>query len=178
MSITGRCRGDRLGSLGHRESIADVRALPEAHRGHELRGRGLRPRGRSRRAAPDADEAAAQLGVSPSSAVRMVAFESSNTVTNKGTASWQPQSGLVSVWILGCSVRRRRRRSRCRSPGAGVGARAVVNDAYFGRVPADRLVVKDGTVFFRGDGRQRGKIGLPSPRALPSPAATTRPVTC
>ena len=33
--------------------------------------------------------------------VRMVAFESSNTVTNAGREPWQPQSGLVSVWILG-----------------------------------------------------------------------------
>ena len=114
------------------------------------------------------DEAAAQLGVSPSSAVRMVAFESSNTVTNVGRASWLSQSGLVSVWILGMfSPSPQTTIALPIAPGPESTLGPMVNDAYFGRVPPDRLVVKDGTVFFRGDGRQRGKIGLPPPRALP-----------
>src|SRR4030095_8612034 len=47
------------------------------------------------------DDVARLLGVSPGSAVRTVAFESSNMVTNAGTAEWKPETGLVSVWILG-----------------------------------------------------------------------------
>ena len=42
-----------------------------------------------------------------------------------------------------------------------------MNDAYFGKVPADRLVVRDRVLFFRGDGKHRSKIGLPPARALP-----------
>src|SRR5437867_11068901 len=38
---------------------------------------------------------AAHLGRSPGSAVRAVAFESSNTVTNAGSVQWQPASGLL-----------------------------------------------------------------------------------
>jgi hypothetical protein len=41
------------------------------------------------------------LAASPGSAVRTVAFESSNTITNVGPELWRPESGLVSVWILG-----------------------------------------------------------------------------
>jgi hypothetical protein len=41
----------------------------------------------------------------------------------------------------------------------------VVNDAYFGKVPADRLVIKPPLLFFRGDGQYRSKIGLPPSRA-------------
>jgi hypothetical protein len=40
-----------------------------------------------------------------------------------------------------------------------------VNDAYFGKVPADRLVDRDGLLFFSGDGRHRSKIGLSPQRA-------------
>jgi hypothetical protein len=43
----------------------------------------------------------------------------------------------------------------------------VVNDAYFGKVPRERLRIDDGILFFRGDGNQRGKIGIPRPRAKP-----------
>jgi hypothetical protein len=42
-----------------------------------------------------------------------------------------------------------------------------VNDEYFGKVPADRLVVKDDVLFYKGDGKQRGKIGLSAKRAKP-----------
>ena len=40
-----------------------------------------------------------------------------------------------------------------------------VNDAYFGKVPAERLVVKDDVLFFCGDGKYRSKIGLSPARA-------------
>ena len=39
----------------------------------------------------------------------------------------------------------------------------VANDSYFGKVPAERLVNKDGVLYFSGDGQYRSKIGL-SPR--------------
>jgi hypothetical protein len=45
---------------------------------------------------------------------------------------------------------------------------APVNADYFGRVPPERLVVKDKVVFFSGDGRYRSKIGISPRRALPT----------
>ena len=47
------------------------------------------------------------------------------------------------------------------------GPGAAVNDAYFGKVPSDRLVVKPHALFFRGDGRYRFKIGVSPRRANP-----------
>jgi hypothetical protein len=41
----------------------------------------------------------------------------------------------------------------------------IVNDAYFGKVPSDRLVLNDGVLFFSGDGQYRSKIGLSPQRA-------------
>jgi hypothetical protein len=112
-------------------------------------------------------DAAAQLGISLGANVRMVGFESANTVTNAGQAAWQPDSGLVSIWILGQFTP---------SPDAtivvpfkpGPEARLgpIVNDAYFGKVPADRLVVHDSVLFLKADGQYRSKIGIPAPRAL------------
>jgi hypothetical protein len=46
-------------------------------------------------------DAASMLGLSEAGQARMVAFESNNTVRNAGSAAWRPESGLVSVWILG-----------------------------------------------------------------------------
>ena len=114
------------------------------------------------------DDAQVLLGESPSDAVRMVAFESSNTVTNAGSAPWKQQSGLVSVWILGMfNPSPETTIALPYSAGADSTLGPIVNDAYFGKVPADRLVVKPAAVLFRGDGRYRSKIGLSPSRALP-----------
>jgi hypothetical protein len=42
----------------------------------------------------------------------------------------------------------------------------VVNDDYFGKVPSDRLIVKDGIIWFKADGKHRSKIGLAPDRAM------------
>ena len=110
-------------------------------------------------------EALAAIGVVPGADVRMVAFESSNTVRNAGSRSWDRKSGTVSIWILA---------QLSPSPATTIvlpisagSAAAPVKDDYFGKVPADRLVVKESVVFFRGDGQYRSKIGVPPRRALP-----------
>lgn len=100
--------------------------------------------------------------------VRLVGFESVNTIRNTGTNPWQKQTGLLSIWILGMF-----NPSPSTTviipfkPGAVDELGPVVNDAYFGKVPAARLVVKDSVLFFRGDGKYRCKIGLSPRRCKP-----------
>jgi hypothetical protein len=108
------------------------------------------------------------LGIAPASAIRAVAFESSNAVKNAGTIAWRPESGLVSAWILGMfnpSPATTIAIPYVQGPETTMGP--VVNDAYFGKVPADRLIVAPAAIFFRGDGQFRSKIGLSPARATP-----------
>jgi hypothetical protein len=112
------------------------------------------------------------LGASPGSAVRTVAFESSNTVTNAGNAEWKPETGLVSVWILGMfNPSTDTTIVLPYMPGPESSGGPIVNDAYFGKVPADRLVITPSAVFFRGDGQYRSKIGLSPLRAQQTAAS-------
>ncbi len=116
----------------------------------------------------DGAEAIGALGVTPAKKVKMVAFESTNKIANTGTKAWEKESGLLSIWILGMFNP---------SPATTVAVPfntgpqsefgPVVNDAYFGKVPADRLVARDGVLFFSGDGQYRSKIGLSPQRAKP-----------
>jgi hypothetical protein len=106
------------------------------------------------------------FGVAPAPAVRMVAFESANTVTNAGSVAWSPASGLVSVWILGMFTPSSETTIAIPfEPGPEAALGAIVNDRYFGKVPDDRLRVKEPVIFFRGDGQYRSKIGLSPARA-------------
>jgi len=108
------------------------------------------------------------LGVAPEADVKLVSFESVNRVTNEGKQPWTKETGLLSIWILSMFTP---------TPGTTIvvpiktGPESTlgkpVNADYFGRVPADRLVVKDNVVFFSGDGRYRSKIGLNPRRAKP-----------
>ncbi len=42
----------------------------------------------------------------------------------------------------------------------------MVTDDYFGKVPTDRLAVRDGVILFKADGKHRSKIGISPERAL------------
>ncbi len=102
------------------------------------------------------------------SGTEAVAYESENTITNTGDTTWTKERGLLSIWILGMfnpSPSTTVVIPFVAGPEQELGP--IVNDAYFGKVSADRLVVGDGVLYFRGDGEYRGKIGIPRKRALP-----------
>lgn len=85
-------------------------------------------------------------------------------ITNNGDKSWQKETGLLSIWMLGMFIP---------SPSVVVVIPVKpgdekflgqkVNDNYFGKIPEDRLKVAGNHIYFRADGKSRGKIGI-SPR--------------
>ena len=114
------------------------------------------------------DEAAKSLGQTIPDDVKAVAYESDNTVTNIGAEPWKKETGLLSIWILGMFSA---------SPDTTIVVPfqsgpedqlgPIVNDEYFGKVPAERLIVKDGVMYFNGDACYRSKIGLTPQRGKP-----------
>ena len=112
----------------------------------------------------------AALGVPVPAGVKMVAYASTNAVTNLGVNVWTRNTGLLSIWILGMfnpSPATTIVIPFKAGPESELGP--AVNDAYFGKVPADRLVVKadEGVLFFSGDGTYRSKIGISPLRVKP-----------
>jgi len=115
-----------------------------------------------------AEEAARELNVNIHDSVNMVAYYSKNKITNTGNKPWLKDTGLLSIWILGMY-----NPSEATTvvvpfnPGPESKLGPIVNDSYFGKVPADRLVIKDDCLFFCCDGKYRSKIGLTPQRAKP-----------
>jgi hypothetical protein len=112
-----------------------------------------------------AAEVHARFGVAPPPGAKWVAFESDNSITNVGTRPWTRDTGLLSVWILGMYAPASDARIVVPfDPGA---TGPVVNDAYFGKIPAERLRVHEraGWLELVADGKERGKIGIPPARA-------------
>ncbi len=102
------------------------------------------------------------LGLPADMELSSVAYQTINELENAGTEPWNKQTGLLSIWLLGMF-----------NPSPNVtmvipfipGPGPIVNDEYFGKVPADRLKVADSVIYFHGDGLHRSKIGVPPERA-------------
>jgi hypothetical protein len=98
--------------------------------------------------------------------INSVAYRSDNKLINKGEAAWKKETGLLSIWMLGMfnpspaiiiaiPVK----------PGEEKLIGPKVNDNYFGKISGNRLRVSDNHIFFKADGKSRGKIGIPPLRA-------------
>src|SRR5664279_976229 len=98
--------------------------------------------------------------------LKCVAYRSENKITNQGDNAWKKETGLLSIWMLGMF-----------NPSPAIvitipvksGDEKVlgpkVNDAYFGKISTDRLKISGDHIFFKADGKNRGKIGIPPLRA-------------
>ncbi|HSH20134.1 MAG TPA: DUF6786 family protein [Draconibacterium sp.] len=114
----------------------------------------------------DDSDIKAKLGIIYQESVKSVGYETINQLENTGSEKWEKETGLLSIWLLGMY-----------NPSdevtiivpfkTDVESDYIVKDDYFGEIPADRLKLQDGIVYFKGDGKQRGKIGIPPQRALP-----------
>jgi hypothetical protein len=113
-----------------------------------------------------ATDAFQSLGLAENTSVNFVGYQTTNTLTNRGQTDWKKETGLLSIWLLGMfnpSDATTVVIPFIEGDEAELGA--TVNDTYFGKVPADRLKVDKGVIYFSGDGRYRSKIGLLPSRA-------------
>lgn len=111
-------------------------------------------------------DVAERLDVELGEGLRIVGYETDNRITNTGSDPWKPETGLLSIWILGMynpspqtTVVIPFREGDPSSLGP------QVNDTYFGKVPPEYLRVEKQELFFRGDGTRRGKIGISEQRS-------------
>lgn len=105
-------------------------------------------------------------------AVKMVGYETVNKLTNTGTAPWTKSTGMPCLWVLDMFPP---------SPstvivipyrdGSQYGGASPATTDYFGKIPPDRIRFDDtssqvgGLLYFKADGRQRGKLGIHPTRA-------------
>ena len=108
------------------------------------------------------------LGVSIPENLQIVGFESNNSITNTGNTPWTKETGLLSIWIL--SMFNAGDKTTIAVPykqGNEADLGKIVTDDYFGKVPMDRLKIKNGFIFLNADANYRSKIGISPKRALP-----------
>lgn len=111
----------------------------------------------------DRESFARDFGIQPAAEVKMVGYQSENKITNTGAEAWTKETGLVSIWMLGCF--NPTPTTTVFIPYNEEAEGKVVNDTYFGKIPSDRLKAENGVLYFKIDGKYRSKLGLPAGRA-------------
>lgn len=112
------------------------------------------------------DELSTLVGVELPPGATGVAYTTRNTVTNTGNSQWNKTSGAPSIWLLGMFKP---------TPGTTIvipfqegnekEKGPVANTEYFGKIPDTRIRITRNTIFFKGDGKERGKLGLTPKRS-------------
>ncbi len=98
--------------------------------------------------------------------IKSVAYESNNQIKNVGNSAWNKDSGLLSIWLAGMFAPSED--AKVIIPFSPIkNAHHFITDDYFGKIDSSRLIVKDSVLYFRCDGKSRGKIGLAPEVAKP-----------
>ena len=103
------------------------------------------------------NDGSTSLGISLKG-LKWVGYQTTNELKNIGSVDWSADKGLLSIWLL--SMMKSSSASTIIVPYKTGGATAV-NDAYFGKIPAERLRKKDSFLLMTADAKYRGKIGIP-----------------
>ncbi|MBN9350426.1 MAG: hypothetical protein J0H55_07060 [Chitinophagaceae bacterium] len=94
--------------------------------------------------------------------VHVVGFTTTNTLKNTGNIVWDHKTGAPCMWNLDMFTPSEK--TVIVIPYKTNVEGKVATTDYFGEIPADRIKIDSGTLYFRADGHSRGKLGLPPAR--------------
>jgi len=102
------------------------------------------------------------VGIKLDSEVKTVGVKTDNSITNTGGEAWTAKTGVPCLWNLDMFTP---------SPGVVVvvpyeekAPGKVATTDYFGQIPPGRVTYKNAHLFFKADGKSRGKLGMPAIR--------------
>jgi len=106
------------------------------------------------------------LSIKLGDSVKYVGYSTANKLTNTGEEEWTEKTGMPCIWILDMF-----------NPSASTtivipykkadNKTKVATTDYFGEIPSDRIMLTGNTLFFKADGKSRGKLGVVPAHVLP-----------
>lgn len=111
------------------------------------------------------EESSKELGLSLPIEMEMVAYSTENRITNRNDFTWNEETGTVCIWMLDMFIPSDSAVTVIPyHTGNEQELGRVVTSDYFGEIPADRLIDENGVLFFKTDGKARGKLGMNAKR--------------
>lgn len=105
------------------------------------------------------------LQLEPNDSVKAVGYEAQNKITNNGKSAWDEKTGMPCIWMLDMFNPSEKTIILVPYRRAADTISKIATTNYFGEIAADRLKHQDGILFFKADGKSRGKLGLDPSRA-------------
>lgn len=105
------------------------------------------------------------LSVSIGDSVKAVGYATSNILKNTGSNEWKEPAGMPCIWILDMFNPSNATTIVVPFKHSASGEKVATTD-YFGEIPQDRIKFLSGTLFFKADGKRRGKLGINPTHAL------------
>ena len=105
------------------------------------------------------------LGVTIKPEVQSVGFTTENNIANTGKQEWNTTTGAPCLWVL--DMFNPSPNTVIVIPYVNQGTTKVATTNYFGEIPTERVKYNNGILFFKADGKARGKLGLAPDRAKP-----------
>lgn len=103
------------------------------------------------------------LGIKLNDQIKSVGFSTLNGITNTGKDAWTKETGAPCLWSLDMFMPSDSTVILVPYQEAAKGKVATTD--YFGEIDKDRISYKDGILYFKADGKSRGKLGLSPARA-------------
>ena len=108
------------------------------------------------------------LNINLPDSVKAVGYLAGNSIKNTGTNEWNETTGMPCIWMLDMFNPSPKITIAIPYKNDSVGANSkVATTDYFGEIPADRIKYKNNVLFFKADGKKRGKLGIGPARAKP-----------
>ncbi len=108
-------------------------------------------------------EIISKLDIVIDDSVKTVGYTSENTLINRGNREWTAVTGMPCIWIL--DMFNPSDQTTIIVPFLGDTISKPATTDYFGEIPANRIKYADSILFFKADGKSRGKLGIHPSRA-------------
>ncbi len=99
--------------------------------------------------------------------VKPVGYLAENSIKNTGLNEWNEKTGMPCIWMLDMFSPSPKTTIVVpyKNDSVNAGSKVATTD-YFGEIPADRIKYNNNILFFKADGKKRGKLGIAPNRAL------------
>ncbi len=98
------------------------------------------------------------LGLTADTAVKAVGYQTENRLTNTGSNEWTAETGMPCLWML--DMFNPSESTAVVIPYTEQKDSKPATTDYFGEISADRIKLQHSVLFFKADGKSRGKLGI------------------
>ncbi|GEO10139.1 hypothetical protein SAE01_26350 [Segetibacter aerophilus] len=116
----------------------------------------------------DKQQIQTNLGVTVDTSIKVVGYQTSNVLINKGPFEWTDSTGMPCMWIL--DMFKPTPATVIVVPFKDAGTEPfnkVATTNYFGEIPGNRIKHTNEVLYFKADGKSRGKLGITPGKAKP-----------